>query len=175
MPGWFSQCPAIVYIPPNCLTLGPTTPSFETRIHDPQISNQIDATDVNHKHYNVNKRPHNVTKTEGRTPNTAKQALLNTTHQYNAEVGLRGAISIAPFQYPFCLKDDSELNGKWQNNIRTLTLPAQSQDAGSNLALLLPLMQEFKQFQFAVGQRYGAVCTVLAMFMLLYRSMWNVK
>ena len=45
--------------------------------------------------------------------------------------------------------------------------------AGSNLALLPSLRQEFKRFQFAVGQRYAAVCTVLAMFMLLYRLMWN--
>src|SRR6218665_3886986 len=57
-------------------------------------------------------------------------------HWYTAEV--RGAISIALFQkvYPFCLKDDNEpchlaklvSNWKCQNNTRTLTSPAQSQD-----------------------------------------------
>ena len=31
--------------------------------------------------------------------------------------------------------------------------------AGSNLALLPPLMQEFKRFQFAVGQRHAAMCS----------------
>src|SRR6218665_1646517 len=55
---------------------------------------------------------------------------------YTAEVP--GAISIALFQkaYPLCLKDDYEpchlsklvSNWKCQNNTRTLTLPAQSQD-----------------------------------------------
>src|SRR6218665_992105 len=43
--------------------------------------------------------------------------------------------------------------------------------AGSNLALLPSLRQEFKRFQFAVGQRYAAMCTVLAMYM--YRLMLN--
>src|SRR6218665_417926 len=57
-------------------------------------------------------------------------------HWYTAEV--RGAISIALFQkaYPFCLKDDNEpchlaklvSNLKCQNNTRTLTSLAQSQD-----------------------------------------------
>src|SRR6218665_509824 len=57
-------------------------------------------------------------------------------HWYTAEV--RGAISIALFQkaYPFCLKDDNEpcylaklvSNWKCQNNTKTLTSLAQSQD-----------------------------------------------
>src|SRR6218665_3273624 len=57
-------------------------------------------------------------------------------HWYTAEV--RGVISIALFQkaYPLCLKDDNEpchlakLASNWmcQNNTRTLTSPAQSQD-----------------------------------------------
>ena len=57
-------------------------------------------------------------------------------HWYTAEVS--GAISIALFQkaYPFCLKDDNEpchlaklvSNWKCQNNTRTLTSPAQSQN-----------------------------------------------
>src|SRR6218665_3397161 len=38
--------------------------------------------------------------------------------------------------------------------------------AGSNLALLPSLRQEFKRFQFAVGQRYATMCTVLAVFTL---------
>jgi len=54
-------------------------------------------------------------------------------HRYTAEV--RGAISIALYQYPFCLKDVSEqchcanlvIKWKCQNNIRTLTLPTYSQ------------------------------------------------
>src|SRR6218665_587222 len=33
----------------------------------------------------------------------------------------------------------------------------------NNLALLPSLRQEFKRFQFAVGQRYAAMCKVLAM------------
>jgi len=45
--------------------------------------------------------------------------------------------------------------------------------AGSSLAHLPPLMQEFKRFQFTVGQRYAAMCMVLAIFMLLYRLMRN--
>ena len=53
---------------------------------------------------------------------------------YTAEVC--GSISIALFQYPFCLKDDSEkchrvklvIKWKCQNSNGTLTLPAQSQD-----------------------------------------------
>src|SRR6218665_4070131 len=48
---------------------------------------------------------------------------------------VRGPISIVLFQYPFCLKDDSEqwhrgklvIKLKYQNSIRTLTLPAHSQ------------------------------------------------
>ena len=51
-------------------------------------------------------------------------------HWYTAEV--RGAISIALFQYPFCLKDDSEqchrakliIKWKCQNSIRMQTLIA---------------------------------------------------
>src|SRR6218665_1696971 len=60
----------------------------------------------------------------------------NQMHTYTAEV--RGAISIVLFEkaYPFCLKDDNELchlaklvsNWKCQNNTRTLTSLAQSQD-----------------------------------------------
>src|SRR6218665_2906034 len=60
----------------------------------------------------------------------------NQMHTYTAEV--RGAISIVLFEktYPFCLNDDNELchlaklvsNWKCQNNTRTVTLPAQSQD-----------------------------------------------
>ena len=49
---------------------------------------------------------------------------------------VHGAISIALFQYPFCLKYDSEqchraklvIKWKCQNNFRTLTLPAHAQD-----------------------------------------------
>jgi len=37
----------------------------------------------------------------------------------------------------------------------------------SNLALLPSLRLEFKRLQFAVGQIYADMCTVLAMFMLL--------
>src|SRR6218665_2376525 len=58
------------------------------------------------------------------------------THWYTAEV--RGAISIAVLQkaHPFCIKNDNEpchlaklaSNWKCQNNTRTLTSPAQSQD-----------------------------------------------
>ena len=46
--------------------------------------------------------------------------------------------------------------------------------ARSNLALHLPLMQEFKRFQFAIGQRYAAMCTVLVMFAFFVpTTMWN--
>jgi len=34
------------YVPPTVEPLGPTTTSFQTRIHDPQISNQIDAPEL---------------------------------------------------------------------------------------------------------------------------------
>jgi len=35
------------YVPPSVELLGPATTSFQTRIHDPQISNQIDTPDFN--------------------------------------------------------------------------------------------------------------------------------